>query len=1221
MTAACPFCHPAADRLFLVTADVIGLWDAFPVSPGHALVIPKRHIATWFDATPEERAALSEATELARRKILETHDPQGFNIGINAGAAAGQTIFHLHVHVIPRYAGDVDDPRGGVRGVIPGRQNYLAAPATPTLEDPARRLIHGGDHEPLLPHLERLMAKATSVDIAVAFTMTRGMEILFPHLEDLLARGGRLRFLTGDYRESTEPEALARVLDLRGEIDARVFQTGLDRPIARPDFGRAFHPKSYILCGDDGSGVAFIGSSNISESALRHGIEWNYRINSSDDARGFAETRLQFDKLFSAPAVRPLTQEWIDAYTARRDLAIQIHPAAVEELDAEPIAIPSPHEIQIEALRALEQTRADGNQRGLVVLATGLGKTWLSAFDTDRPEFKRVLFVAHREEILDQARKTFRQVRPNAHLGSYNGTERNTDADVLFASIQTLGKANHLARFDPREFDYIVIDEFHHASAATYSRLITYFEPRFLLGLTATPERTDGGNLLSRCGENLVYRCDLAEGIRRGLLAPFHYFGVPDDIDYTNIPWRSGRFDEEALTSALATQLRAENALEQWRQRGGQKTFAFCVSQRHADFMAEHFEKNGVRSVAVHSGAKSAPRALSLERLAAGEIQILCAVDMFNEGVDVPAVDTVMMLRPTESRILWMQQLGRGLRKAEGKEHLNVIDYIGNHRSFLLKPQTLFDLQPGRQEILNFIDRYRDQELELPPGCEVTYDLETINILRGLVQGDVATVRRYYEDFRELQTVRPTASEAFHDGFSPRSVRSDYGSWFGLVRSMGDLDAESRAIVDRHGKFLDALGTTPMVKSFKMVTLLAMLNADAFPGEIGIDELAAGVMRYISSSAVLQADFEGEQNDAKSMRLSLEMNPIKAWIGGKGTGDKSYFSYDGSTFRSLFAVRDTERARFQELARELLEWRLAEYLTRPKRTESRQMVLNVKHSGGRPIIFLPDRKANPDVPEGTTPLIIEGQTYEADFVKVALNVVRRGVVGSNELPELMRAWFGSDAGLPGTRHAVILERRDDGWHLKPEKAGTSPRGFAAAKPDLAVPLPFRIVETEPGDRYRTSVPLVSLRAAAGAFGEERLDLEAVADAAESWVSWEGHKPFEPGMFVARVEGHSMEPEIKNGSYVLFRPPTAGSRQGRRVLVRAAGIEDSETGGQFTLKIYTSEKSADGDEGFRHVRITLKPANPDYPPIVLTPEDEGDVRVIGEVVEVLQAAES
>ena len=231
-----------------------------------------------------------------------------------------------------------------------------------------------------------------------------------------------------------------------------------------------------------------------------------------------------------------------------------------------PCPVPEPHAIQQEALEALEQTRSERNAAGLVVLATGLGKTWLAAFDTDRFGAKRVLFVAHREEILRQALDTFRRIRPEATLGLYTGTEKDPSADVLFASIQTLGKKAHLRNFGSNAFDYIVVDEFHHAAARTYRQLIDHFKPEFLLGLTATPERTDGGDFLALCGENLVYRCDLLEGIERERLAPFRYIGVPDEVDYASIPWRSRRFDEKALTNAIATQERAANVFDQYRK-------------------------------------------------------------------------------------------------------------------------------------------------------------------------------------------------------------------------------------------------------------------------------------------------------------------------------------------------------------------------------------------------------------------------------------------------------------------------------------------------------------------------------------------------------------------------------------------------------------------------------------------------------------------------------
>ncbi|MGB5160979.1 MAG: DEAD/DEAH box helicase family protein, partial [Thermoanaerobaculia bacterium] len=796
----CPFCTPDGQRIFHAGSLILGIWDAFPVNPGHALLIPKRHVASWFDASDEEKLELIAGIEIARQKILEQNQPDGFNIGVNIGTAAGQTVHHLHLHVIPRFAGDVEDPRGGVRWVVPAKGNYLAKPSdsksrvTPQTDSsssadlagfPHDRALVAGGVDPLLAHLELHLEAATHLDMAVAFVLRSGLALLQPRLADFLDHGGTLRVLAGDYLDVTDPDALRQLLDIEtafsGQVQLRVFETATT----------SFHPKAYIFRGDSGNDVALVGSSNLTRPALTDGIEWNYRTLLSQDSKGFQDVADGFERLWTHPNTALLDNAWIDSYEERRQIypTPKTEPSEVLEEPAAPP--PDPHPIQKEALDALKASRAAGNSAGLVVLATGLGKTWLSAFDTKQGDFHRVLFVAHREEILDQALRTFRRIRPNAHLGLFTGQSKAPEADVLFASVQALSRQKNLDTFALDAFDYIIIDEFHHAAARTYRKLIDYFEPSFLLGLTATPERTDGGDLLALCQENLVYRCDLAQGIERELLSPFKYFGVPDEVDYAQIPWRSTRFDEEALTEAVATQKRAQNALEQHQEKGGTRTLAFCCSLRHANFMREFFRNQGVRCAAVHSGEGSDPRTRSLEQLDKGDLDVVFAVDMFNEGVDLPHVDTIMMLRPTESRLLWLQQFGRGLRRAEGKEHLRVIDYIGNHRIFLVKAQALFSLdQPKDGLIRRQLELVQQGDADLPPGCEVTYDLEAVEILESLLRPPQTeeTLRFYYEDFMARRGERPRAVEAFHDGYNPRAARKSFGSWFRFLDHMEGLD-------------------------------------------------------------------------------------------------------------------------------------------------------------------------------------------------------------------------------------------------------------------------------------------------------------------------------------------------------------------------------------------------------------------------------------------------
>lgn len=467
-----------------------------------------------------------------------------------------------------------------------------------------------------------------------------------------------------------------------------------------------------------------MGSSNLSRSGILDGIEWSAGV---DDVAPFLDS---FERLWNEPRSRPLSHDLLRAYRSKW----RPGRTPVPDVELEPLAQPvAPRPVQREALDALEQTRLAGHAAGLVVMATGLGKTWVAAFDTARPSFRRVLFVAHRDEILRQSRDVFRAVQPDADLGLFTGTEKHPAARVVFASVQTL--ARHLTAFDAEEFDYVVVDEFHHAAARSYRKVLDHFRPGFLLGLTATPERLDGADLLALCDDNLVFECMLVDGIHRGDLASFGYFGIRDVVDYEPIPWRNGRFDPDVLTSAVATRTRAQQALDEWRRHGGGPTLGFCVTVRHADFMANFFTELGVRAAAVHTGPTSAPRRQTIEDLRAGRIDVVFSVDVFNEGLDVPSVTTVMMLRPTESSVVFLQQLGRGLRRTEDKTSVVVLDFIGNHRSFLLKPRTLLGAatakRPSTSEV---VAAMRSGEFQLPPGCSVTFDIEAVDILARLAR-------------------------------------------------------------------------------------------------------------------------------------------------------------------------------------------------------------------------------------------------------------------------------------------------------------------------------------------------------------------------------------------------------------------------------------------------------------------------------------------------------
>jgi hypothetical protein len=420
---------------------------------------------------------------------------------------------------------------------------------------------------------------------------------------------------------------------------------------------------------------------------------------------------------------------------------------------------------------------------------------------------------------------------------------------------------------------------------------------------------------------------------------------------------------------------------------------------------------------------------------------VVFAVDMLNEGVDIPHVDTVLMLRPTESQLLWTQQFGRGLRKAEGKRDLAVIDYIGNHRTFLLKVQALFDLAPGDQHVRELLERLQAGTADLPPGCEVTYELETITILQSLLRepkgGDV--VRSYYETYRDLHGRRPTASEALHDGYSPRAVSKGYGSWLRFVEFMGDLPTTAHLLDTSRaaGAFLEHLETTPMTRSYKMLALLAMLEMESLSG-MHIAELSQAVERLARRSPALVSDVGPSIESQTTLRKHLEDNPIAAWTEGKGTGGRSYFDYEDGRFKSRLDLGRDETEAFSELVRELAEFRLAEYLARPKvSSEGVRFQCRVSHSNGNPIIRLPDRFRVNAIPEGWVPVDADGEALEANFVKIAVNVMRRPGSEENVLPELLRNWFGANAGTPGTRQLVEFSQTAGSWSLTPAGRGST----------------------------------------------------------------------------------------------------------------------------------------------------------------------------------------
>ena len=1251
--APSPFLRIPESEWHCANALCFAIFDSFPVSRGHVLVITRRVVPTFFDCAQPEQAALMELVGEVKRLLDQQLDPKpdGYNVGFNAGTAAGQTVPHVHVHVIPRYAGDMADPRGGVRHVIPEKGNYLTGSRVASAEQPRLSLTTGPDR-PLWPRLADRLPGATEIDLLASFVQPSGLDLVGRSLFGALAAGAKVRLLVGDYLGITSPDALRQLLgwiDLAGPaFEARL--TELDNLRGSP---KSFHPKAWRIA-DASGGIVVVGSSNLSRAALETGVEWNIVGETSGNDALDRELVVAFNDLWQQGTT--LSAKVVERYAARVTAAAELRRlwdgealGAPTTAVSTPVAF-APRPWQREALASLAAIRADGYSKALVAVATGLGKTWLAAFDVvahgealDRPP--RVLVIAHRAEILAQAESTLRQAVAPSSVSYVAGSSCDLSGQLVIASIQKLSRPDGLAALDAAlPFDYCVIDEVHHAEAPSYRRVLARL-PRhdrsFTLGLTATPERTDGVDVATLFDDILAYQATIGDGIAEGSLVPFRYRGLKDDVDFEQIPWRNGRFDVSMLEAALENSARMDRLWAEWQSVPAGRTLVFCCSRRHALFARDWLARRGVAAAAVFSGDGGDPRMASLAAFQEGRLLALCVVDLFNEGIDLPLVDRVVMLRPTESKIVFLQQLGRGLRAATGKTRLEVIDFVGNHRVFASRLVHLLSLVPlaeGASAAAAFavLKAYlAGGEPELPAGCVLDVEVEAKRLLEQFLPKGRGAVVEAYRALRAELGRRPTPTELLHAGYLPMTVSADHGSWFEFCGSEGDLTADEQAAATAAPAplWLKMLQTTSLTKSYKMVVLRVLLDHDALWDGMEITQLAAACRAFLENHPALRADLEGAAftrapgDPAAEARAFADWWlewPLSRWMDEQS--GRRWFIRRGDRFVADFPVATEHRLAFESLTGELVDYRLAHYtqsrLSSPKATSGSEgppssitLRAKVSHSSGNPIIRLPTVEAALARPTGPARISLpDGSEWVFRFVRVACNVAHPADSGDkqNQLPVLLREWFGPDAGLPGT--AFVVEFAFDGttWSASPHKSPQRKPADAGPKPPSkllrtndAAPALTLIDSPPASSRYITHVPVYDLTVAAGFWGPESVPEEI------GWTEMPGVS-LKPGMFVTRVNGKSMEPLIPDGSWCLFRPCPAGSREGRIVLVQFNTVGTGESGGRFTVKKYHSEKTVAAD-GWRHERIQLLPVNREFEKIEIEPLNSEDLLIVGEYV--------
>lgn len=1095
----------------------------------------------------------------------------------------------------------------------------------------------------ILSTIVRELSVCKSFKISVAFVTTDGVATIINTLKVLEKRGVKGKILVSQYLNFTQPEALRRLLNFNN-IELRI--ATIDNS----------HSKGYIFENESHYNL-IIGSSNLTATALATNKEWNLKVSAIHSSNIVSKVLSEFEVDFHNGTV--VTDEYIHSYEEIYKNQ-RIFSKRSEKDFKENIKIEiSPNDMQKEALKNLSILRSANKNKALLISATGTGKTYLSAFDAKACNVKKLLFVVHRRTIAQKSLETFKQIFGNSRtMGLFSGSSRELEKDFIFSTVQTISKPENLILFQKEYFDYIVIDETHRSGAETYQRLVKYFKPDFLLGMTATPERTDGNDIYSIFDHNIAYEIRLHRALEEDMLCQFHYYGVTDiSVDDIVLERNS---DFNLLTATERINSIITNARFYGTDNGVVRGLIFCSRTIEAKRLSNEFNKRGFKTVALTGEDSEDKRAESIELLETDDLSkkldYIFTVDIFNEGVDIPKINQIIMLRPTESAIIFVQQLGRGLRKTDGKHYLTIIDFIGNYEHNFLIPIAIYgDNSYNKDNIRKHIS---EGSRLIPGASTVNFDEITKDrIFKSIDASNLKLKKDLKNDYLllkyKLGRIPMMVDFVEHGERDPFSFVEYSRSYFNFVTKVEtdfphDLKSESLKLLEL---FSNEINNAKRVEECVVLKILIENNSVdiSFLRDVLLTDYKIHLTDETLNSCIRNLNFEfvREIENGKLIPVKNKYNISNIKINNtKLVLEKTLLSSLESRFFNQFLLDSVDFSILSfnnKFSRENWQNGFIMY-----QKYSRKDVFRILNYDVNPLeqnvggyheslemnccpIFINYHKEES---------ISESTKYEDRFKnnkQMFWMSKSNRTLNSKHISELLEKFDSIRFPL------FVKKNNDEGkeyYYLGDAKPNPKETIQTSMKNDKNKSVPVvqfllnldvpvedslynyltEVVKNEievnknfdlqlSSEAKYSQIPFYSFYAAAGTFSEMQFDKGySLLNVPEKYSNSNEY-------FACKVVGESMNRIIPNGTISIFRKYEGGSRNGKIVLVENNDIQDPDFKSAFTVKTYTSEKNVT-DEGWEHTSIKLKPNSYDtsYQDLVINEENGANMKVIGVWVE-------